>query len=139
MALTILPVPYVGQRRTGECLAACAAMVLDYLGAPVAYNRLVKMLEIVPGAGVAAFKIRNLERIGVRVLYESGTLERLREHLLAGQPCIAFIETKELPYRKDDTSHAVVVVGFDNEIFLLHDPEYENSPVIVSAGDFDLA
>jgi hypothetical protein len=31
------------------------------------------------------------------------------------------------------------VVGFDNEIFLLHDPEYVNSPVSVSAGDFDLA
>lgn len=73
MAQTILPVPYVGQRRTGECLAACAAMVLDYLGAPVAYSRLVKMLEIVLGAGVASFKIRNLERIGVRVQYESGT------------------------------------------------------------------
>lgn len=101
--------------------------------------RLVKMLEIVPEAGVAAFKIRNLERIGVRVLYESGTLEWLREQLLAGHPYIAFVETKELPYRDDDTSHAVVVVGSNNEIFFLNDPEYVNSPVSVSAGDFDLA
>jgi hypothetical protein len=31
MAATILPVPHIPQRKQGECLAACAAMMLNYL------------------------------------------------------------------------------------------------------------
>ena len=39
----LLPVKHMLQREVGDCLAACAAMVLNYLGRPVAYNRLIKV------------------------------------------------------------------------------------------------
>ncbi|MEZ4732190.1 MAG: hypothetical protein R3E79_34160 [Caldilineaceae bacterium] len=35
--------------------------------------------------------------------------------------------------------HAVVVVGFDEQSIYLHDPEFAESPINVSYGDFDLA
>ncbi|MBI1882195.1 MAG: hypothetical protein HYR94_28815 [Chloroflexi bacterium] len=34
MASIILPVPHILQRQPGECLAACAAMILTYLALP---------------------------------------------------------------------------------------------------------
>jgi len=139
MPQIILPVQHVQQQRLGECLAACAAMVLNYIGMPSAYGRLVKLLENAPGVGVASFKIRNLERIGVHVQYQRGTLEQLRNQLMAGHPCIVFVQTRELPYRNDDTAHAIVIVGFDEQNLFVDDPEYDVSPVSVSAGDFDFA
>lgn len=35
-----LPVPHRKQLQQSDCLAACAAMVLAYLGEPVDYQRL---------------------------------------------------------------------------------------------------
>ena len=40
----LLPVPHHKQREGADCLAACAAMVLSYLGLSVAYERLLKLL-----------------------------------------------------------------------------------------------
>jgi len=41
MATPILPVPHLPQRKQGECLAACAAMMLNYLGHSVSYDKLL--------------------------------------------------------------------------------------------------
>jgi ABC-type bacteriocin/lantibiotic exporter with double-glycine peptidase domain len=135
----ILPIEFVQQQQVGECLVACTAMVLNYLGKPVAYRRLISTLEIIPTVGTPSSKIRNLARLGITVHYQQGTLERLRAHIEQDQPCIAFVQTAELPYRNDVTDHAVVVVGFDNQFIYLHDPEFAESPINVSYGDFDLA
>lgn len=135
----ILPVEFVQQQRVGECLAACAAMVLNYIGKPMAYRRLVSALEIIPTVGTPSSKIRNLARMGVTVQYQRGTLERLFRHLQSNQPCIAFVQTAELPYRTDVTDHAIVVVGFTEQFVYIHDPEFAESPIKVSHGDFDLA
>ena len=77
MPLLILPVNHVQQQQAGECLPACVAMVLDYLGTPVAYRKLVKLLETIPNVGTPSFKIRNLARIGIIVDYNRGTLAAL--------------------------------------------------------------
>jgi Peptidase_C39 like family len=113
-------------------------MVLAYIGKPVAYRRLVPTLEVISGVGTASSKLRNLVRLGITVDYQRGTLERLFTHIRNNQPCIAFVKTSELPYRDDITDHAVVVVGFDALSVYLHDPEYSESPISVSHGDFDL-
>lgn len=135
----ILPLEFVQQRRGGECLAACAAMVLNYIGKPIAYRRLVSILEAIPKVGTSSSKIQRLARLGVSVHYQQGTLNRLFEHLQNNQPSIVFVKTIELPYRTDITDHAVVVVGFDEQSIYLHDPEFIESPISVPHGDFDLA
>lgn len=77
--------------------------------------------------------------MGVTVHYQRGTLEQLFAHIRSNQPCIAFVQTAELPYRDDVADHAVVVVGFDEQSVYLHDPEFAESPINVAYGDFDLA
>ncbi|MCB0061067.1 MAG: peptidase C39 family protein [Caldilineaceae bacterium] len=139
MSTIHLPVKHVQQPRIGECLPACAAMVLDYIGVSVRYRRLLRILEVIPNTGTASFKIRNLSQIGVNVLYEQGTLNRLHHQLLNNHPCIVFVRTVELPYRNDDTDHALVVAGMDEQSIYLHDPESPTAPTKVSLGDFDLA
>lgn len=139
MPLLILPVEHVQQQHSGECLAASVAMVLNFLGAPVAYRRLVKVLDIIPDAGTPAFKVGNVKQLGVHVRYQHGSIEQLRRHLIAGEPCIVFVQTKDLPYRDDDTAHAIVLVGMDDNNFYVDDPEFAESPLRVPLGDFDLA
>ena len=140
MASLLLPVPHLQQRAPGECLAACAAMVLAYLNVPVDYNYLLKLLHIKRDIGAPASNIRNLEPLGVKVIYKQGTLSELYSHLNNGFPCIASVRTGELPYwRSEDLLHAVVVVGLDDHAVYLNDPAFPNAPAQTTRGDFDLA
>jgi ABC-type bacteriocin/lantibiotic exporter with double-glycine peptidase domain len=139
MPPVILPVSHFQQREYGECLAACAAMVLGYFGVIVAYNRLLKLLRIELGLGTPAYNIRRLEQFGFTVIYQQGTLAELHEHLTHNHPCIAMVKTEQLPYWTESIDHAVVVVGVDDEAVYLNDPAFSNAPFRVSHGDFGLA
>jgi ABC-type bacteriocin/lantibiotic exporter with double-glycine peptidase domain len=44
----LLNVPLHKMSQTADCLAACAAMVLDYIGHPVNYTDLLRLLEVGP-------------------------------------------------------------------------------------------
>ena len=61
MPKILLTVPQQKQQSDGDCLAACAAMVLNYLNRPVAYASLLKLLKIKP-FGAPASNIRLLEQ-----------------------------------------------------------------------------
>lgn len=137
----ILAVPHIQQRRTGECLAACALMICSYLHITVDYQRLVRLLEIQQDIGTSFSKIHNLEKLHLTVVYQKGgTLVQLYSLLTAGWPVIISLQTKELPYWQGIASlHAVVLVGMDEEHVYLNDPEWPDAPIQVSIGDFDLA
>jgi len=135
----ILPVHHRQQREPGECLAACALMLLDFIRVSVAYDRLLKLLEVDRGVGTPSYKIRNLTKLNISVTYEQGTLNHLHQHLLQGRPCIAFVKTADLPHWDANVDHAVVVVGMDDDYIYLHDPEFEIAPLLTPIGDFDLA
>jgi len=139
MPSLFLSVEHVQQHQDGECLAACAAMLLNFAGISISYKRLLKVLEIEPGLGTPSFKIRNLLRLGIKVDYRQGLIEDLRNHLQLGQPCIVFLRTGDLPYWHRSIEHAVVLVGIDDEHVYLNDPAVVLSPMQVSLGDFDLA
>ncbi len=138
MTSTYLPVPHIEQRQDGECLAACAAMALAYLGIAADYDQLLKLLEV-QWFGAFSSRVRNLEQLGITVVYKQGTLDELREHLQNNRPCIAFVDTSELPYWDRVTGHALLVVGLDDQSVYLNDPAFPNAPVQVSHGDFGLA
>jgi ABC-type bacteriocin/lantibiotic exporter with double-glycine peptidase domain len=139
MDRVILPVQNCPQHRTGECLVACTAMVLGYMGVTIPYQRLLRTLETIPDMGTPSFKVVNLQRLGLTVIYRQGTFDELLQHLLAGHPCIVFVRTGQLPYRNDNTDHAIVVVGMDEQNIYVNDPESAEAPIRVSRGDFDLA
>ncbi len=138
MPPVLLPVSHFEQRSTGECLAAGAAMLLTYLEIPITYDQLLQILRI-EWFGAPASHIRYLEKLGVVVTYKQGDLVELHQQLWQDRPCIAFVQTGELPYWAEDLAHAVVVVGLDDKNVFLNDPAWPDAPMQVARGDFELA
>ncbi|MDM8528749.1 C39 family peptidase [Anaerolineales bacterium HSG24] len=139
MSTIQLPVPHIQQPNDGECLAACAAMLLLYLNIPVDYPKLLKLLKVRPNIGTPAYNIKRLEQLGLTILYQQGSLPDLQQYLSKNRPCIAFVKTVELPYWPEATDHAVVVTGIDPQFVYLNDPAFTTFPLQVPIGDFDLA
>jgi ABC-type bacteriocin/lantibiotic exporter with double-glycine peptidase domain len=134
-----LPVSHQRQRHSADCLAACAAMVLDYLKRPVGYDRLINLLDVTPDLGAPASNIKRLAELGVSVTYRSGVWDDLAEHVGQGLPCIAFVHTTHLGYWSQAAQHAVVVVGLDEQRVYLDDPFFDTAPQTVSRLEFELA
>ena len=133
-----LPVPHREQAQASDCLAACAAMVLGYLGQPVSYTQLLSLLGIGP-VGAPRRNITRLSRFGLKVTYGESTLPIVEARLQAGQPVIAFVDTGELSYWTVASNHAVVVVGMEGDVVLVNDPAFPSAPQRVERGEFELA
>ena len=127
------------RQRESDCLAACAAMMLDALGIVVPYPRLLSVLDIAPW-GTPHRNIRKLSEIvpNIQVIYKQGELNDLCRALDVGLPPTAFVWTGELSYWSVATWHAVVLVGYDGQSFYVNDSAFDVSPRQVSRGDFDL-
>jgi len=134
----LLPVPHFLQRYSADCLPACALMVLMYMRRSVRYGRLMQILGT-QEHGTPFSNIRHLDQLGVHVTIASGHLDQLYHHLTHNQPCIASVQTADLPHWDRQADHAVVVVGMDSQYVFLNDPAFEIAPIIVPLGDFDLA
>ena len=91
----ILPVRHLRQPEPGECLVACAAMVLNYWHVSVQYQRLFKLLNIQKGLGTPFPNIREVVRMDVTVVYQRGMLTDLHTFLLKGSPIIVPVRTIE--------------------------------------------
>lgn len=134
-----LPVPHFPQQQAGDCLAACAMMLLQYANVQVRYARLCSRLEI-NRFGVPFSNIQHLQQFGLSMVVRQGTLPALHQHLHQHQPIITAVATGELPHwAGENVLHAVVVVGMDAQNVYVNDPEFTNAPVRVPQGDFDLA
>ncbi len=133
-----LTVSHLKQSQQADCLAACAAMVLKYYDLSHPYQRLLSLLEIKP-FGAPAPNVQRLTRLGVSVTYEASSLEELEKQITLNHPCIVFLDTGELPYWSEKTSHAVVVVDMDDHYVYVNDPAFDKAPQSISWGDFDLA
>lgn len=138
-SFVLLPVSHIQQQSPGDCLAACAAMALSYLGRSIRYNHLVRLLRIKRPYGTSFSNIRELEKQQINVLYKEGTLPELYKHLCNGTPCIVSVQTGELPYWDMHSLHVVLLVGMDPEHVYLNDPEFANAPIRIPTGEFDLA
>jgi ABC-type bacteriocin/lantibiotic exporter with double-glycine peptidase domain len=135
----LLPVPHHKQKQPADCLAACAAMILEYLAYPIAYEELIRLLRIGP-IGAPSFRIQELDKLGLGVEYGKSSLESARRHLLLGHPGIAFVNAEELPYWQGEAAyHAVVVIGFEDRRLLLNDPYFDQGPQTVDEDEFLLA
>jgi len=138
MPPTSLPVPHHLQSKPGACLLACIRMVLEYLGQEVSETQLASFLKT-SDFGTPSFYVNRLTEWGYRVIYESGSSDRLRLYLNAGSPCIVFIQTGWLSAWDENLAHALVVVGAEGELFYALDPAIENTPVIIDAQELELA
>ncbi len=138
MPKVLLPVPHRQQQSDGDCLAACAAMVLDYLNHPVEYDKLLQLLRIKP-FGAPAGNVRLLAQLNLSVTYRVTDLAGLESTLAQGNPVIVFVRTGELPYWDYSSDHALVVVGYDEANVYVNDPHFTNAPISVPRDDFELA
>jgi ABC-type bacteriocin/lantibiotic exporter with double-glycine peptidase domain len=139
MPAPLLPISHCKQRHQSDCLAACAAMVLNYLDWPIPYNQLIERLNITPKVGAPASNIKRLADPNLSVKYGPGTIDDLSQHLAQGIPCITFVNTIHLSYWDEIVRHALVVVGMDDQIIYLNDPFFDKAPQTVSRLEFELA
>jgi len=136
----ILNVTHSRQETETGCLAACAQMILDYLGIRRSQDELAQHMHSIPHVGTVGRNILNLQSSELHVVYTQGTLEHLRAWLAQEVPVIALVQTAELPYwDKVEARHTVVVVGLDEENVYLLDPARDPGVITVSRGDFALA
>jgi ABC-type bacteriocin/lantibiotic exporter with double-glycine peptidase domain len=134
-----LPVRHREQTQLADCLAACAAMVLDYLQKPVAYERLLRLMEIGP-VGAPRRNILHLSQIGISAIYREASLTIVADYLAGSHPVIAFVDTGELTsYWETTTNHAVVIVGLEPDAISLLDPAYPGRIYRVPVEEFLLA
>lgn len=136
--MSLLAVSHRRQLQQADCLAACAAMMFDYLRLPIDYMRLVQLLGI-RSYGAAFSNLRRLEELGVSVIIEKGGIAKLHRALDQGWPIIVAVNTGPLTYWTDDTAHALVVVGIEQETVLVNDPEFEQAPQAIPLDEFLLA
>ena len=133
-----LPVRHARQEEAAGCLAACAQMALESVGVNITQQQL-NQLFMLTDAGVPAPRLLLLSQFHVEVVYTSGDDVLLREILDQGQPVIVFVFTGDLPFWSTNIRHAVLAVGYDDEIVYLNDPVFADAPQRVSWGDFLLA
>jgi len=131
-------VPHLLQGSDGDCLAACAAMVLAYLDRAMDYAELLSLLRIKP-YGAPAGNISLLASLNLNVVYSKTDMAGLEAMLQQGHPVIVFVRTGELPYWTYNTDHALVVAGYDESQLYVNDPYYSEAPIAVPRGDFELA
>jgi len=135
---SLLSIPHHPQQQPADCLAACAAMILGYLGVQVAYDRLLKLLKIEP-FGSSAYNLRYLSSLGVNISIDVRDMTTLRELIQVGTPVIVLVDTGELLYWSQKTNHVVVAVGFDEEQIFVNDPAFASHPIAVDQITFELA
>jgi ABC-type bacteriocin/lantibiotic exporter with double-glycine peptidase domain len=131
-------VPHKTQEEDKGCLAACTQMVLAHLGVKQsqrALNRLFSLTSI----GVPFSNIRRIAKLGLTVALKTGNEDDLRRAIDQGLPPVVFVFTGALSYWAANTSHALVVVGYDEAGFFLNDPVFGNAPQYALLKEFMLA
>ncbi len=97
-------------------------MVLAYRSIVKSQRQLNRVFKATP-FGIPFSRIDRLGRFGVRVTVSSfGDEHSLIDALEKSIPPILFLQTLPLPHWENDTQHAVVVVGYRDDHFLIHDP-----------------
>jgi ABC-type bacteriocin/lantibiotic exporter with double-glycine peptidase domain len=133
-----LSIEHHTQEVGGGCLAACVQMVLANLGVKQSQRRLNQILGLT-SIGVPYTNIVRLTRLGVQVVIDKGNQNQVQRLIEQGLPIIAFLFTGDLSYWQVNTSHAVVIVGFDQTYCYLHDPAFVSAPQLVQWDEFLLA
>lgn len=129
MPTVLLPVPLLSQSDKATCLPACARMVLAFLGQDASESLLVNLLGTDVAAGTPFSRIQRLARRNYRVTYGPLDEATLRATIAGGYPVLVQLRTFMLDYwLPEDTSHAAVVVGYDDRYVYLNDPAFSEAP-----------
>lgn len=116
-------------------------MILARLGQDLAEAELRALLKTRPSTGTHPINFRNLETLGVEVVWPyPATLADVRRLVEAGIPVVVFLWTAALKYWPPaggiDYLHTAVVAGFTETGLLLHDPKLATGPTEISIAEF---
>lgn len=114
-------------------------MVLAYWGLEQDQRRLGKRLQTIDDAGTPASRVRLLASRRLAVSYESGEWENLIEALVQGIPPILFVNTRELSYWQEATAHALVLLGIEDNMAIVNDPDKKPPAIRVLVDELHLA
>ena len=127
MPADLLPVPLIPQSHDGDCLPACAAMVLSYWGQPRSLKQITRLLGT-ESFGTPPSRIQRLSRWGYNVLYRQATIDDLSAAIASDTPPIVMLKTGFLDYWHEvDVGHAVVVLGIENGYVYVNDPAFPDA------------
>lgn len=113
-------------------------MVLNHMGRAVSQRRLNRMLEL-GSIGVPLSQIHRLSSLGIVVEVSAGTISSLKQSIDNRLPVIVFVVTGHLSYWPENIQHAMVVIGYDDNLVFLNDPAVANAPLSVPWDEFMLA
>lgn len=139
----ILPVPHLVQQAKVDCLVACTAMVLGYIGRTYNYRKLANALDT-GNYGTVFSHLLHLNKLAINFTIKKGDLNELHRLLHQNHPCILAVRTGELPYWRDlsepeDVAHAVVLIGLAGDVAYVNDPAFEDAPFEIAISELDLA
>ena len=125
-----LGVPFVPQEKD-TCGAAALAMVLGYWGQPVPHREIAAALREPELHGIRGERLASFARDrGLFALAYEGDMAQLREYVAKGRPLIVAWKPGRGRF------HDVVVVGFEGDALLVHDPA-DGASRRVAARDFE--
>jgi hypothetical protein len=115
-------------------------MALAFCGISRSQAEIAAQIGHIEGAGTSSRNIVRLAAFGVEVQWKKEhAMGDLQQAIANAETPVAFLRTGELPYWEQDTPHAVVIVGIDRGTIYLNDPAFENAPIPVLVGDYELA
>lgn len=128
-------------QQQADCLAACATMVLEYLGVAVDEKHLRRTLGTTP-EGTPFPNIARLQALGLSLQYnKQGDLAIFEHYLEIGLPVIVGVKTLEWQHWEGEvTRHAVIVVGIDqaNNLIYINDPFFAEAPIAMPILRFEI-
>lgn len=132
MSQKILPIPHLPQSAEGQCLPACARMILAHLGMNMPEAEVAKTLGAKP-FGTPSFAINKLRDLGLIIDYREWSVAEVVSALDKNKSVLIFVRTGFLEYWQEDVAHALIIVGLELERhFWVNDPAQLDAPVSVS-------
>ena len=106
-----LDIPHRMQRGSGYCLPACIEMALAYIGIQRDQNDLARQIGVIGNVGVAISRVMRVAGSNIQVFWKSGEESDLLQALAQNVPPIVAVDTRQLPYWTEATTHVVLLAG----------------------------
>jgi ABC-type bacteriocin/lantibiotic exporter with double-glycine peptidase domain len=133
-----LTLRHAEQERTYTCTAACARIVLRFLGHDAPESDLAELLDTTT-RGTIFDDLVNIQALGFDVSITHGDLSDLRLVRASRVPIITSVNTLHLPRHSWESRHAVVVAGATDAEGCFYDPWWQRAPDTVPVAQFERA